>query len=84
MMSSVATDSLPMDIQQALLRLADSAGLAPVIVLREALDLFARELEDRHTLDRAERMTPRKAELDAILSRNPRPATWHDSDEPLS
>ncbi len=82
-MSSVPTDPLPMDIQQTLLRLAGSAGLAPIVVLREALDLFARELEDRQALDRAGRMTPRKAELDAILALNPRPATWHDSDEPL-
>jgi hypothetical protein len=82
-MSAAPTDPLPMDIQQTLARLAGSAGLDPVVVLREALDLFARELEDQQALDRAEQITLRRAELDAILALNPRPSTWHDSDEPL-
>jgi hypothetical protein len=52
-------------------------------MLREALDLYARELEDRQAAERAERITPRTAELKAILARNPRPASWYNSDEPL-
>jgi len=77
-MSVVPTDPLPLDVHATLVRLAGSAGLAPADVLREALDLFARELEDRQAFERAERITPRAAELDAILARNPRPFTWHD------
>jgi len=82
-MSVVPTDPLPVDVHETLVRLADSAGLAPADVLREALDLFARDSEDRQAFERAERITPRAAELDAILARNPRPSTWHDSDERL-
>jgi hypothetical protein len=79
-MSAAPADPLPVDVHETLVRLADCAGLAPADVLREALDLFARDLDDRQA---AERITPRTAELDAILARNPRPSTWHDSDEPL-
>src|SRR5262245_45853325 len=68
------------DIRETLNRLSHSAGRAPDDVLRDALELFARDLEDRQA---AERITPRTAELKAILARNPRPSTWHDSDEPL-
>jgi hypothetical protein len=77
------TDPLPIDVHENLIRLADSAGLAPVDVLREALNLFAREFEDRQSAERAEQITPRAAELKAILARNPRPSAWHDSDELL-
>jgi hypothetical protein len=66
-----------------LVRLANTAGLPPTDVLREALELYARELEDRQAAERAERITPRVAQLKAILARNPRPSTWHDSDEAL-
>ena len=62
-------------------RLSHSAGLAPDDVLREALALYARDLEDRQA---AERIAPSTAELKAILARNPRPSSWHDSDEPFS
>jgi hypothetical protein len=82
-MSIVPTDPLPLDVHETLVRLAGSAGLAPVDVLREALDLFAPEFEDRQAFELAERITPRAAELDAILARNPRPSTGHDSDERL-
>ena len=82
-MSVVPTDPLPIDVQETLVRLADTAGLAPAEVLREALELYARELEDRQAAERAEWITPRAAELKAILACNPRPSTWHDSDEPL-
>ena len=82
-MSVVPTEPLPVDVRETLVRLSDSAGLAPDDVLREALDLFARDLEDRQTAERAERITPRTADLKAILARHPRPATWHDSDEPM-
>ena len=67
-------------VRDTLDRLSHSAGLAPDDVLREALDLFARDLEDRRA---AERIAPNTAELKAILARNPRPSSWHDSDEPL-
>jgi hypothetical protein len=83
-MSVVPIDPLPTDLHESLIRLANSAGLAPADVLREALDLFARELEDRQAAERAEQITPRMAELRAILARNPRPSGWHDSDEALS
>ena len=79
-MSVALTEPLPADVREVLIRLSDSAGLAPDDVLREALDLFAHELEDRRA---AERITPSTSELKAILARNPRPSTWHDSDEPL-
>jgi hypothetical protein len=46
-MSVQPTGLLPVDVHENLIRLADSAGLAPAEVLREALDLFARDLEDR-------------------------------------
>jgi hypothetical protein len=82
-MSVAPTDPLPVDVQETLVRLADSAGVAPADVLREALNLYACELEDRQAAERAEQITPRAAELKAILARNPRPSTWHDSDEPL-
>ena len=79
-MSLASTGSLPPDVREALDRLSQSAGRPPDDVLRDALELFARDLEDRQA---AERITPRTAELKAILARNPRPSTWHDSDEPL-
>jgi predicted DNA-binding protein len=79
-MSLTPTEPLPSDVQETLDRLSHSAGLARDDVLREALDLFAQEVEDRRA---AERITPRTAELKAILARNPRPSSWHDSDEPL-
>jgi predicted DNA-binding protein len=82
-MSVVPTDPLPSDVQETLVRLANTAGLPPTDVLREALELYARELEDRQAAERAERITPRVAELKAIPARNPRPSTWHDSDEAL-
>lgn len=79
-MSITAPGVLPADVRENLDRLSHSAGLAPVDVIREALELFARDLDDRRA---AEQITPRKAELKAILARNPRPSQWHDSDEPL-
>jgi hypothetical protein len=82
-MSVVPTEPLPVDVRETLVRLSDSAGLAPDDVLREALDLFARDLEDRQAAERAERITPRTTELKAILARNPRPVIWRDSDEPM-
>jgi hypothetical protein len=82
-MSVVSIDPLPVDIHETVARLSATAGLSPSDVLREALELFARELEDRQAIDRAERMTPRAAELDSILARCPRLSTWHDLDEPL-
>ena len=82
-MSVGHTDPLPLDLHETLLRLSAMAGLSPTDVLRQAIDLYARELEDRQAAERAERFTPRQAELDAILAKNPRPAIWHDSDQPL-
>ncbi len=75
-MSVVPTDSLPVDVHETLIRLSGSTGLTPADVLREVLDLFARDLEDRQAFERAERITPRAAELDAILARNPRASTF--------
>ncbi len=68
-MSVALSDShpLPIDVQEHLVRLADSAGLPPAEVLRKALDLFAQELEDRQA---AERITPRAAELRDILAQS--------------
>jgi hypothetical protein len=82
-MTATPTEPLPPDVRETLVRLSDSAGLAPDDLLRQAHDLFARDLEDRQAAERAERITPRTAELKAILTRNPRPSTRHDSDEPL-
>ena len=82
-MPDVPTDPLPSDWQENLARLSDQTGLTPTDVLREALELYARELEDRQAAERAERITPRTAELKVILARNPRPSTWSDSDESL-
>jgi hypothetical protein len=83
-MSGNQAFSLPIDVHETLVRLADSAGLAPVDLLREALDVYARELEEsQKATERAERITPCTTELKAILARSPRPSTWHDSDEPL-
>jgi hypothetical protein len=82
-MSMVPTDPLPVDVHETLVRLAATAGLPPADILREALDLFARDLEDRRAIERAEQVTPRSAELKAILARNPRPSTWNESNEPL-
>jgi predicted DNA-binding protein len=65
------TEPLPPDIRETLDHLSRPAGLAPDDVLREALALFAQELEDRQA---AEWITPSTAELKAILVRNPRPA----------
>ena len=79
-MSVGHTDPLPLDLHETFLRLSAIAGLSPTDVLREAIDLYARELEDRQA---TKRITPRQAELDAILAKNPRPAIWHDSDQPL-
>jgi predicted DNA-binding protein len=79
-MSITPTESFPLDVREALDRLSHTAGLTRDDVLREALELFARELEDRQAI---ERITPSTAELKAILARNPRPSSWHDSDEPL-
>ena len=70
----------PEEAREALDRLSHSAGRSPDEVLRDALELFARDLEDRRA---AEQITPRTADLKAILARNPRPSSWHDSDEPL-
>ena len=78
-MTVVPIDPLPIDIHETVARLSATAGLAPTDVHREALELFARELEDRQAIDRAERMTPWAAELDSILARCPRLSTWHDS-----
>jgi predicted DNA-binding protein len=77
------TDPLPLDIHEALVHLSAAAGLSPADVLREAIDLYARELEDRQSVERAERLTPSQADLNAIIAKNPRPVTWHDSDQPL-
>jgi predicted DNA-binding protein len=77
------TDPLPLDVHEALVRLSAAAGLSPADVLREAIDLYARELEDKLAVARAQRITPSQAELNAIIAKNPRPATWHDSDQPL-
>lgn len=82
-MSVEPTDPLPGDVWETLARLSTTAGQTPTDVLRQALELYARELEDRQAAERAERITPRSAELKAILARNPRPSTWYDSDEPL-
>jgi predicted DNA-binding protein len=82
-MPDVPTDPLPSDWQENLARLSDQTGLTPTDVLREALELYARELEDRQSAERAERITPRTAELKVILARSPRPSTWYDSDESL-
>ncbi len=82
-MSVAPIDPLPVDVQETLVRLADSAGIAPVDVLPEALNRYACELEYRQAAERAEGITPRADELKMILARNPRPSTWHDSDEPL-
>jgi hypothetical protein len=82
-MSVASIDPLPVDIHETVARLSATAGLAPSDVLREALALFARELEDRQAIDRAERMTPRAVQLDSILARRASPSAWHDSDEPL-
>lgn len=79
-MSVTPLEPLPSDVRETLDRLSHSAGLPRDDILREALDLFARELEDRLF---AEQITPRTAELKAILARKPRPSSWHDSDEPL-
>jgi predicted DNA-binding protein len=79
-MSVTPTEPLPPDVRETLDRPSHSAGRAPDDVLRDALELFARDLEDRQA---AERITPSSAELKAILARNPRPSRWHDSDEPL-
>jgi predicted DNA-binding protein len=79
-MSITSTGSVPLDIRESLDRLSHFAGLAPDDVLREALELFARDLEDRQA---AEQIAPRKAGLQAILARNPRPSRWQDSDELL-
>ncbi len=77
------TDTLPLDVHEALIGLSAVAGLSPADVLRSGIDLYARELEDRQSAERAERITPRQAELDTILTKIPRPAIWHDSDQPL-
>jgi predicted DNA-binding protein len=82
-MSVVPTDPLPSDVQETLVRLSNSAGLPPTEVLREALELYARELEDRQAAESAEQITPRTAELKALLARKPRPSTWCDSEEAL-
>jgi hypothetical protein len=78
--SVTPTEPLPLDVRETLDRLCHTAGLARDDVLREALELFAHELEERRAI---ERMTPKTAELKAILGRNPRPTSWNDSDEPL-
>jgi hypothetical protein len=74
------TEPLPPDIRETLDRLSHTAGLTRDDILREALELFAHELEGRQAV---ERITPSTAELKAILARNPRPSSWHDPDEPL-
>ena len=80
-MSVGQTDPLPVDLQEALGALSAAAGLSPADVLREAIDLYARELEDRQAAVQAERIaTPRQAELDSILAKNPRPTSWYDPD----
>jgi hypothetical protein len=70
-MSVFPIDPLPVDVHETSARLSATSGLSPADVLREALDLYARELEDRQAAERAERITPRTAELQAILTRNP-------------
>jgi predicted DNA-binding protein len=82
-MPDVPTDPLPSDWQENLARLSDQTGLTPTDVLREALELYAPELEDRQAAERAERITPRTAELKTTLARNPRASSWHDTDESL-
>jgi predicted DNA-binding protein len=82
-MSVGHTDPLPLDVHEALVRLSAAAGLSPAEVLREAIDLYARELDERQAVESAERITPSQAELNAVIAKNPRPATWHDSDQPL-
>jgi predicted DNA-binding protein len=70
-MSVTPTELLPPDVRETLDRLSRTAGLSPDDVLREALALFAQDLEDRQA---AERITPRTAELMAILARGPHPS----------
>ena len=60
--------------------MADQASLQDVMEELRRTQQRLQHLEDRQA---AERITPRTAELKAILARNPRPSTWHDSDEPL-
>ncbi len=50
----------PIDVQENLVRLANSAGLSPAELLRNALDLFAPEWEDRQAAEsiRQERRSP--------------------------
>jgi predicted DNA-binding protein len=70
-MSVTPTEPLPPDIRETLDHLSRSTGLAPDDVLREALALFTQDLEDRQA---AEWITPRTAELKAILARSARPS----------
>jgi predicted DNA-binding protein len=70
-MSVTPTERLPPDIRETLGHLSRSAGLPPDDILREALALFAQELEDRQA---AERITPSTAELKAILAHKSRPS----------
>jgi hypothetical protein len=78
--SATQTEPHPLDVRETPDRLCHTAGLTRDDVLREALELFAHELEERQAI---ERMTPNTADLKAILARNPRPTSWHDSDERL-
>ena len=79
-MSVGSIDPLPPDVRETLARLSDSMGQSPVEVLREALDRFARDVEDSQA---AERMTPSTDDLRAIVARKPKPLLWHDSEEAL-
>ncbi len=74
-MSVGSIEPLPPDVRETLARLSDSVGQPPVEVLREALDRFARDVEDRQV---AERMTPSTGDLRAILARTFRPQRTFD------
>lgn len=41
------------------------------------------DLEDAEARARAERLTPRSADLRRLIAEGIRPAVWHDDDEPL-
>ena len=69
-MSVGHTDPLPLDVREALVRLSAAAGLSPAMSCA-AIDLYARELEERQAVERADAITPSQAELDAILAKNP-------------
>ena len=51
-MSVGHADPLPLDVHEALVRLWVVAGLSPADVLRQAINLHVRELEDRQAVER--------------------------------